>query len=78
MPDLSLTLQLHDLLILAAGLVMGHVLFRRGQGQPIMPKILKDKPVPEEATIDNDLIRCQYSEEEEKMIREGRIPTRRG
>jgi hypothetical protein len=73
MPDLNV-------IYLVIGLILGHLFTRKGRGDKIMPQIPKvfERKAPEEHVLDNDLVRCQYSKEEEEMMREGKIPTRRG
>jgi len=74
-----ITLYPHDIMLVVIGIAIGLALLKIGQGRPILSKIptlKKEKDKPEDHPLDNDLLRCQYDETEEQMLREGRIETR--
>lgn len=60
-------------IFLLLGLFIGYAFARKQQDKPIvtMPQILQPKVEPE-SPFEDELVRCQHSEEEWKEITEGR------
>lgn len=72
----DLTFHLHDLILFIGGYCLCFIAIKKSNGERILPKLSTIKKEPPAHVLDDDLVRCQLSVEEEMETREGRIPTR--